>query len=176
MLGIKNYKLNIFEDTQALKKRYPILFEDLISKSVYTYYVQWHTDRNEWNTDGPIVLIIDNTQYEFTAHQLDYSLTINTINLSEKLDWYGSGDEMPLVWKKNAFEHTNTILNKKIENIFSLEFGKEPHFNLVGVEFELKETNDCLSLNNGLDCNEMRIFKTTPNEQLKRIKLNHNKN
>ena len=39
-------------------------------------------------------------------------MTINTIDLSKKLDWYGADDEIPLIWKEAPFEQFNVLKGK----------------------------------------------------------------
>ncbi|GAB1858416.1 hypothetical protein MHTCC0001_32530 [Flavobacteriaceae bacterium MHTCC 0001] len=100
-----------------------------------------------------------------------YSFTIDKIDMSMPLDWYGSGDKMPLEWRKNAFEHINSILKKPITKIYGLEFGQGANFEFVGFEFEFDETKHCLHLSNGLDCNIMKFHQTIPDEMFKRIEI-----
>lgn len=189
MLGIKNYRLDIFNSAEELTKAHPTTFSKLIGQSVEAYFVQWHTDRDEWNEDGPIILLINGLQFEFTANKLDYSMTINQIDLSKKLDWYGSGDEMPLAWKKNPFPELNSMLGRQIEEIFLLEYSMTSNitddltkkkffeaitpqeFLLVGIEFKLLGIERCLHLSNGLDCNEMKFYTTRTDIQNKRFKI-----
>lgn len=153
-----------------------------------SYYVQWETNEDAWNKDGPIILQIAQNQYEFTAYQLDeYSLTINTIDRTQKLDWYRSGDEMPLIWKKNPFEEINVVLDRKIEQIYLLEHSltsgivdddeklkffqqiTASDFFLVGIEFKINGFEKCLHLSNGLDCNEMKLYTTQVDHQNTRV-------
>ena len=118
MLGIENYALNYLHNCEEVLQFHKPIFKALIGKSIDAYFVQWELNRNEWNEDGPIIILIEGKQYEFTAYQLDYSLTRDKIKRTDKLDWYGSGDEMPLKWKKNAFENINSILHKPINKIY----------------------------------------------------------
>jgi len=171
MLGIKKYELNYLNNFEDVIRYHKQTFNDLIEKSINSYYVQWDINENNWNEDGPIVILIDGKQYEFTAFQLDYSLTINKINLSHKLDWYESGDDMSLEWKKEPFKPINSILNRQITKIYALEFGLGENFNIVGFEFEFEGTSDCLHISNRLDCNQIKLHKTLSNKQNKRIEI-----
>ncbi|CAL2104885.1 hypothetical protein T190115A13A_110021 [Tenacibaculum sp. 190524A02b] len=132
------------------------VFNQLIGKSIDSYFVQWRLDKNEWNEDTPIIALINGKQYEFTAYQLSYSFTIDKFKLTNKLNWYGAGDEMPLKWKKNAFENINSILHKPITKIYGLEYGYKSNFHLVGFEFEFDNSKNCLHISNGLDCNTIK--------------------
>lgn len=179
MLGISKYKPIFFRDSILFLNSHKETLMNLIGENISEYYVQWDTSQDEWNEDGPIILIVNDNQYEFTAYQLDmFSLTINKIDLNQKLDWYGSGDEIPLIWKKDAFENLNHILGKEIQSIHLLEYSltsnikndpdKKEFFNqispldffLVGIEFELNKIQDCLHLSNGLDCNTLKLYTT----------------
>ncbi|MEM9990186.1 MAG: hypothetical protein AAF738_00415 [Bacteroidota bacterium] len=66
----------------------------------------WDSTADKWLSDGPIVLAIDEIRYEFTTSKLNpFSLAINSFEMAEKLNWYGTSDEMPVHWKKNAKPH-----------------------------------------------------------------------
>lgn len=190
MLGIKEYKPNFSTTTSQFIDKHKDELQYLIGKQINSYYLQWETNGNAWNTDGPIILNIGTNQYEFTAFKLDeYSLTINEIKLSEKLDWYGAEDEMPLIWKKNPINEINILLNKEIEEIHLLEYSMtsdidknnekkkffkqmtHSDFFIVGIEFKLIGIENCLHLSNGLDCNEMKIHTTKPDVKNRKIKI-----
>ncbi|WP_162819922.1 hypothetical protein [Kordia sp. SMS9] len=184
MLGIPKYKPQYFSHAIPFLKKNKHFLLHVLDKKISNYYVQWNTEFNEWNADGPIILIIDEIQYEFTAVQLcDYSMTINKIDLSKKLDWYGAGDEMPLIWKESAFNHLNIIQGKTIRNIFLIEYNfvlensieneivNEKDYNLVGIEFEFHETDNCLSLTNGLDCNDINLSRIEESIMYRRIQI-----
>ncbi|MBQ4820977.1 hypothetical protein [Aquimarina sp. MMG016] len=171
MLGIEKYELNYLNSCDDVIKLHKQTFNALIGKSIDSYFVQWEKNENKWNEDGPIIILIDGKQYEFTAYQLEYSLTINKIDLSDPLDWYGSGDEMPLEWKKNTFKSINSILNKPITKIYGLEYGQEPNSHFVGFELEFDGINDCLHISNGLDCNTMKLHRTIADDRNKRIEI-----
>jgi len=170
MLGITKYQINLFDNALLFEEANKKALLETLGCCIDRYYVQWHTDRDEFNEDGPIILIINGNQYEFTAFQLDYSLTINKIDLSGKLDWYGSGAEMPLVWKKNAFNEINTILGKQIEEIYLLEHGFTD-WTLLGIEFEIKGLSNCLQLTNGLDCNNIVLKRLAEDDKNRRYKI-----
>jgi hypothetical protein len=171
MLGIEKYELNYLNSVDEVKKLHKKAFNELIGKSIDSYFVQWNQNEKDWNEDGPIILLIDKKQYEFTAYQLEYSLTIDKIDQTDKLDWYGTGDEMPLEWTKNPFENINSILNKPITKIFGLEYGQESSFHIVGFEFEFEGVSDRLHISNGLDCNTMKLYRTVPDDRNKRIEI-----
>jgi len=190
MLGIKGYKPNFSTNAYEFIDKHRTDLQNLIGRKMNCYYLQWETKENTWNEDGPIILEIDKVQYEFTAFKLDeFSLTINEINLSKRLDWYGAENEMPLIWKKNPFEEINICLDKKIEEIYILEhsmtsgiegdnekkkFFKQltnSEFFIVGIELKLEGIENCLQLSNGLDCNAIRIDTTIVDNKNRRIKF-----
>lgn len=190
MLGIKNYKPNYFTNAIAFLNAHKNKLLSIKGKRIDAYYLQWDLKEDEWNKDGPIILLIDEQQYEFTAFQLDqYSLTINQIDISNPLDWYGAGTEFPLEWRKNPMEEINKVLGKKIEEIYLLEYSmvaditnnedKKAFFQeltaadyfLVGIEFKLAALKNCLHLSNGLDCNELKIYTTQVDIKNRRVKI-----
>ena len=105
------------------------------------------------------------------------------------MDWYGAGEEMPLIWKENAIDDINVVLNRKIEEIYLLEHSltadivgdkkqkaffkrlTQTDFFIVGIEFKLAGIEKCLHLSNGLDCNEMKIYTTAMDIKNRRIKI-----
>lgn len=104
MLGIKNYTLNPLGEYKELDSQMKSQLIELIGQHINSYYLQWDSVKafkgqvdlpnSAWNEDGPIVLCIGDKQFEFTAYQLDYSLTINQIDLIKPLYWYD--DDSPL--------------------------------------------------------------------------------
>ncbi len=171
MLGIKKYKLNLIGTVESGQKVFEKYFYDLIGQAINSYFVQWNLNENEWNDDAPIILLIGGKQIELTSYQLDFSLTVDRINLTNKLNWYGEGNNLPLEWVKNPFQEINKILYKPIDKIFGIEFGEDENFNLVGFEFEFKGIKDCLCITNGLDCNIIKLHRSTTNKNNKRIQI-----
>lgn len=171
MLGIEKYELNYLDDIEEVKKQYGQTFNDLIGQPIDEYFVQWNLDEKNWNEDGPIILSIGGNQYEFTAYQLQYSLTINKIRLTDKLDWYGARNEMPLIWKRDIFENINSALHNPITKIYALEYGLGASFHLVGFEFEIEGLKDCLHISNGLDCNNIKLHNTETDVNNKRFQI-----
>ena len=155
----------------------------------------WDEKENEWFPDGPVILEIDNSQYEFTANKLDeFSLTINSINLDEKLDWYGMGQEIPLSWKENGKEELLESLDQPIEAVRILTYNyigeyiedkKSPQnvgrkhetgYMLHGIEFVLKkkylhDTSNHFTIFNALDQNGVTSTEAQQNDQIRRIKI-----
>ena len=186
MLGIPTYEPNFFDDANLFLKTQKDKFEKLIGKSISRFWVMWNEKENEWYPDGPVILEIDGDHYEFCAYQLDdFSFTLNTIDLRDKLDWYGMGDELPLSWKENGKQELRESLNRPISaiNILTYNFKSknvetgEPHetgFMMHGIEFELKKekgNTTYFSIFNGLDQNALSSEKVEQEDQIERIKI-----
>ena len=188
MLGIPNYKPNFHTTAKAFKLEFEEVLQQLIGKKIERFWLLWDIKENEWLKDGPVILEIDGSRFEFTVYQLEeFSLTINSFELTEKLDWYGSGAEMPLCWKENGKSELIKNLNKRIVAINLLtysfvselvESGKkhETGAMLTGIEFVLEKEKDSdtehfFSIYNGLDQNEIANIEIQQKDQIKRIKI-----
>lgn len=186
MLGITTYKPNFFDDANLFLNTHKDKFEKLIGKPISRFWVMWDEKENERNPYGPVILEIDNDNYEFCAYRLDdFSFTLNTIDLTEKLDWYGMGDEMPLSWKENGQQDLQESLNRSIAaiNILIYNFNStyvetgEPHetgFMMHGIEFEMENKSGkttYFSIFNALDQNGLSSQRIEQEDQIQRIKI-----
>ncbi len=188
MLGISTYNPKFHTSAESFKSEFNKTLTELIGKKIERFWVMWDIKDNEWLTDGPIVLEIDGKRFEFTAHQMDeFSLSINSFELTDKLDWYGMGKEMPLTWKENGKSELTKNLNKPIVGIniltynFVSEFvesGKKHETGdmLTGIEFILEKESDSdnenfFSIFNALDQNGMDKIEIQQENQIKRIKI-----
>ena len=182
MLGITSYKPKFHNNGDSFKNEFEKTLAKLIGKKIERYWLMWDLNQNEWLADGPVVIEINGQRFEFTAYQLDdFSLTINSFELSEKLDWYGSGDEMPLTWKENPKIELNKNLNKVVfeVNILTYDFyqnNNESEYLLIGIEFVLEKESESdnenfFSIYNGLDQNELNNKELRIENQIKRIKI-----
>ena len=188
MLGISTYKPKFHTTAESFKNEFNKTLSKLIGKGIERFWMMWNTKEDEWLTDGPIILEIDGKRFEFTAHQLDeFSLTINSFELTEKLDWYGMGNEMPLIWKENGKPELIRNLNKPIVDINLLTFNfvsesvesgrkHETGDMLTGIEFVLEKENESDKKNfftifNNLDQNGMDNIEIQQEDQIKRIKI-----
>lgn len=184
MFGITTYEPNFFDDANLFFKTQKDKLGKLIGKSISRFWIMWDEKENEWYPDGPVILEIDGNNYEFCAYQLDdFSFTLNTIDLAEKLDWYGMGDELPLNWKENGKKDLEVSLNRPISavNILTYNFKSknvetgEPHetgFMMHGIEFELENQNGAatyFSIFNALDQNGLSSKRVEQEDQIKRI-------
>lgn len=179
MLGIPTYRPRFHTDGNEFVMENESILSNLIGKRITKYWLMWDVLQDEWLADGPVVLEIENNRYEFTAYQLaEFSMTVNSFSLSDKLDWYDSGDEMPLVWNENAKPEWNNILNQSVKgiNVLSYDFLKENNeddFSLLGIEFILEHQSKGLnffSIFNGLDQNEIMNIRID-NSQVKRKQI-----
>jgi hypothetical protein len=188
MLGISTYKPKFHTSAESFQNEFGKILAGLIGKSIERFWIMWNTEENEWLTDGPVVLEIDGKRFEFTAYKLDeFSLTINSFELSEKLDWYGMGDEMPLVWRENGKPELVGNLKKQILGINILTYNfvsklvesGEKHETgqmLTGIEFVLEkefetDKENFFSIFNGLDQNSMDKIEIQQEDQFQRIKI-----
>ena len=188
MLGISTYKPKFHTTAESFKSECKLTLSELIGKRIERFWIMWDTKENEWLTDGPIVLDIEEKRFEFTAYQLDeFSLTINSFELTDKLDWYGMGNEMPLIWKENGNSDLTKNLNKVIIGINiltynflseSVETGEkyETGDMLTGIEFVLEKESESDNENfftifNNLDQNGIEKTEINHENQIKRIKI-----
>ena len=162
MLGIPGFHPKFFDDAQKFKQQHQDTLSNILGYPIQSYYVQWETDDDCWNADAPIILIIKAQQYEFCAFKgNEFHLSVNQIDRSLPLDWYGSNDEFPLIWKKNPFEEVNRLLDKKIEAIQIVEWQGL----LVGLQFFLATNPLPLCLLNALDENGIYIDQLPKEER-----------
>ncbi|AGC77866.1 hypothetical protein LX97_01958 [Nonlabens dokdonensis] len=188
MLGIPTYKPKFYNSAESFRIEFDKILFELIGKSIDRFWIMWNTKENEWLTDGPIVLEIEGKRFEFTAYKLDeFSLTINSFELTDKLDWYGLEKEMPLVWKKDGKSELTKNLNKPIIGINiltynflsqSVETGEKYETGdiLTGIEFVLEKESESdndnfFSIHNGLDQNALSTTEIQYQNQIKRIKI-----
>ncbi len=195
MLGVSNYEPSFFSDSNKFRVEFASRLRKIVGKNIKKFWVMWDKRENEFFPDGPIVLEIEGDQYEFCASELDkFSLTINNIDLNKNLNWYGMGDELPLIWKENGKEELKNYLNRQIEeiNILTYNFvtetisdikqheniGKKSNtgFMLHGIEFVLKEESQSdeknfFSVFNALDQNGITNIEISQNDQIRRIPI-----
>ena len=188
MLGISTYKPKFHTTAESVRSEFEQTLSELIGKRIERFWVMWDTKENEWLTDGPIILKIDGKRFEFTAYQLDeFSLTINSFELTDELNWYGMGSEMPLMWKENGNSELIKNLNKVIIGINiltynflseSVETGEkyETGDMLTGIEFILEKESESDNENfftifNNLDQNGIEKTEINHENQIKRIKI-----
>jgi len=183
MLGIPSYQPKFHSKGERFKKEFAQILSELIGKQIDRFWVMWDLKENKWLADGPVILEIGGNRFEFSAYELDeFSMTINSFELSEKLDWYGYGDEMPLIWKENGKSELRKNLNTIITeiNILTYDFYKEnkdSDYTLLGIEFVLEKKSESdienfFSIYNGLDQNALINTELQIENQIKRIKIN----
>jgi hypothetical protein len=195
MLGIPNYEPNFFDRTDIFIKVFGDQLAKTIGLTLEDYWLMWQTQENEWYNDGPVILKIANSQFEFTAYKLDeFSLTFDQIDLNKKLDWYGAGDDIPLTWKNKGNSDINKLIGRKITgiNIIAYNFistvvddkvnpeniGRidETGFMLHGIEFEFEKSgwldnNNFLQIFNALDANGMTTKEQKDDKQYQKINI-----
>jgi hypothetical protein len=197
MLGIPNYEPNFCDNTESFIKVFGENLLSTIGLTLDNYWLMWDTTENKWYNDGPVILKIADRQFEFTAYQLDeFSLTIDQIDLNEKLDWYGLGDDLPLIWKDKANSDINKLVGRKIKDIKIVAYNfistivedkvnpentgrmTETGFMLHGIEFEFKkngwlDNNNFLQIFNALDANGVTTKELKNDSQFQKININN---
>ena len=188
MLGISSYKPKFQTTAESFINEHQSELLKLIGKKITRFWIMWETNDDIWMNDAPIILEIENKRYEFTAYQLDeFSLTINSFELSEKLDWYGMGNEMPLEWRENGKQELIRNLNKPILDIRILTYNFISEFvesgekhetgnTLTGIEFVFKkdnklDTENYFSVYNALDQNGIEKIEIKQGNQIGRISI-----
>jgi hypothetical protein len=154
MLGIPGFKPHFYSDAKAFKTAHQDALKAAIGFPIQAYYLQWEMDDDTWNRDAPLIFIIREQQYEFCAYKMsDFHLSINQIDRNIPLNWYGSNDEFPLLWKKSPLDQLNPLLDKKIEKIRLVEWLGL----LVGIQFFLSTSPFPLCILNALDENSILL-------------------
>ena len=195
MLGIPDYEPNFFDCTEVFIKVFQDNLIKTIGLTIHDYWLMWETNQNEWYNDGPIILKIGDQQFEFTAYELDkFSLTFDKINLVKKLDWYGAGYEIPLIWRSKANSEINKLLNRKIIDINIITFNfkstivddktnprnigrqDETGFMLHGIEFTFEkngwlDNRNFLQIFNALDANGITTKALKKDKQFQKVNI-----
>ena len=188
MLGISTYQPKFYSNAEHFKNAFNKTLSALIGKSIERFWIMWDTKAGDWLADGPVILEIDGKRFEFTVYQLDeFSLTIDSFKLTDHLDWYGMGNEKPLIWKENGKPKMTKNLNKSIVDINiltynviseSIESGERQETGdmLTGIEFILEKESESdneniFSIYNGLDQNALSVTKIQHEGQIKRIQI-----
>ena len=188
MLGISSYNPKFHTTAESFIEEHKNVLLELIGKKINRFWIMWKTKDDIWMTDAPIVVDIENKRYEFTAYKLDeFSLTINSFELNEKLDWYGMGNEMPLEWRENGKPELIKNLNKPILDIRLLTFNfvsesvesgekYETGNMLTGIEFVFEkddklDTENYFSIYNALDQNGIEKIEIKQDDQIKRVSI-----
>lgn len=176
MLGISKYKPNFHTSAKEFKNEFEQILFGLIGKKIVRFWLMWDVKENEWLADGPVILEIDGKRFEFTVYQIaEFSLTISSFELSDKLDWYGSGNEIPLIWKENGNAELTKNLDKRIIGINILTYTMQTEL-LTGIEFVLEKESEFdkenfFSIYNGLDQNELEKIEIQHENRIRRIKI-----
>jgi hypothetical protein len=188
MLGILDYEPALFDTVETFINSHYDKLVKIIGLTLDDYWLMWDTRDNEWFSDGPVILKIDNTQFEFTAFQLQFGLTIDKIDLTNKLDWYGAGDELPLIWNNKSNKDIDSLLDRKIldiniithklmiDSINGKRVDVESEFMLHGIEFtfekkDIFDKNNYLQIFNALDENGLETLELEKSDQLQKVNI-----
>ncbi|MBD2767787.1 hypothetical protein IC235_07765 [Hymenobacter sp. BT664] len=165
MLGIPNYKPDFYNEAGLLIRDHKEVLSKLIDQRLNSYWLMWETKADKWWSEGPVILEIGSYHYELTAYKDLFGLTADRIDISQPLDWYGAGCEIPLKWKANCQEDINKLLGKKIEQINIL---LEYEILLYGIELVF-EPNDNLQIFNFGD--EIGISTEKLSSRITKVKI-----
>lgn len=195
MLGIPNYKPQYLINPETFYENFHTQLTRLIGKTIDRFWIMWDDRRNEWHPDGPIIIEIEGINFEFSANEcVEFSLTINDINLKEKLDWYDMGDELPLSWKENGNPELIKSLSRPIKEINILTYNPSSEINnynvdsdqvhmlygdgfvMHGIEFVLQKENhndikNFFSIYNVLDENGIENKEISGYEGIQKIQI-----
>ena len=189
------HNLHFFDNAERFVEAFQGSLSQIIGSKLEDYWLSWDIEADEWNNDMPVILKIAGTQFEFTVRNLDeLSLTFGQIDLSKKIDWYGSGDEFPLEWRNKSNEAVNKLIGRKIKNINIITYdfsstivhkkgGSQrsrpkpaPYFMLNGIEFEFEkngwfDNENFLQIFNALDENGLTTKKLKEGKEYRKIKI-----
>lgn len=186
MLGIESYNPHFYSNTSDIIVELGQELKKLIGKKILEVWTVYDINDNEWFADCPVVLNIEGIQLELCTTKLDeLSITFNTIDMSEELNWYDI-DDFKLEWRKECTPDLLLIKNKKVKNIELIEynFRTEAIFSkdnpksvgeqstcwiLNGLGFELED--GYFSVYNGLDENAISI-EPDLSENIRTFKIN----
>lgn len=185
MLGIPNYDPRFYSDTQEIVNELGKELIRFIGKSISCVWIVWNGKTNEVFKSCPVILIIEGNQLEICCYEIDQiSITINKIDMSQKLDWYGA-DDLTLYWKRDSILEQAFVRKRIVKNIelIECEYTTQKVLNrrvplliekqncnwlLNGVGFELED--GYFSVYNGLDENEISV-KPNPSGYTRTFKL-----
>lgn len=185
MLGMDSYNPHFYSESSDIMTELGQELKKLIGKEILDIWVVYDINNNEWFKDCPIVLNVDGIKVELCAIKIDeFAITFNTIEMSEKLNWYDI-DNFNLEWRKEPINDLLLVKNKKICNIELIEYNLETEITyskenpnqvgekhsawiLNGIGFEL--TDGYFSVFNSLDENEISI-KPDLSNNIRTIKL-----
>ena len=172
MFGIENYNPHFNSSTKEIVTKVGEELKKLIGKKITETWVVWETKNNKWFKDCPVVINIEGIQVEICTSKVEeLSITFNTIDMSNELNWYDI-DDFKLEWREGAFSELLLGKDKKINSVEIIEYkfqsevvfskdkpksqgDKNSAWVLNGIGFELD--NGYFSVYNGLDENEISI-------------------
>ncbi len=99
MFGIDSYNPTFYSNINDVISNVGNELKTLVGQNIQEVWIVWDNISHEWFQDCPVILKIGDKYMEFCATKLDeLSITFNTINLSERLNWYNI-DSFDLEWK-----------------------------------------------------------------------------
>ena len=194
MLAIPNYEPTFFDKADTFFQVFGDELSKIIGCTLEDYWLMWDKKDDVWFSDGPVILKIANRQFEFTAFDEEFSLTLNEIDLNQDLEWYGTEENNLLVWNSKSNADINNLIGRKItdiniiayNNISEVIFDKvnpenvgriiETGFILHGIEFEFEKShlfdnNNHLQIFNAINENGIRTTKQEVDKQYQKITI-----
>lgn len=147
MFGITNYKPTFYSSIDLFLAEQGLVLEKMIGEKITAIWTVHNTKTNEHWVDCPIVIQLNDNQFEFNA-LYDNSITItwNSIDLSKEINWFNSSD-LTLEWRMNKGQQSKNIIGQKINDIQVLELIDSGFLNGIYMRLE----NSYLTLFNNLD-------------------------
>jgi hypothetical protein len=157
MLGINGYSPMVFEDIDAFRATHGGDLKSLVGQQIQTTWAMWSRVDDEWFSDGPVILMVNNRQLELAAFQFGFAITTDAIDRSKPIRWYlgeeEADDGLGLYWRENAPHLLELSAGKTITAIELFEsrvtVGDAGWWNFDGVGFRLEQ--GYLAVYNNLD-------------------------
>jgi len=157
VLGISGYSPVFFEDIEAFRATHEGDLKSLIGQRIQTTWAMWSRVDDEWFSDGPVILMVNNRQLELAAFQFGFAITNDAIDRGKPIRWYlgeeEADDGFGLHWRENAPHFLESSAGKTITAIelFETRVTREDAewWNFYGVGFRLKQ--GYLAVYNNLD-------------------------
>ncbi len=172
--GIKNYQPQWSHSATELLEL--IAQIPLIGCQVQSLWSLWDEESDEWFSDAPVVICIQEKQLEFCANKLDeFSFSLDSIDLNVPVYWCGDEDpntkSFQWVQQKNlefrdlvgklitGIEIVESCMKKDMQTFLGLK-------SLILAGIALQFQDERLEILNGLDCNLLSRNQKT-DERLK---------
>jgi hypothetical protein len=184
MWGIKNYQPQWQDSTEELLELVAQI--PLIGCQIQALWSLWDEETDEWFSDAPVVICIQEKQLEFCANKLDeFSFSTDSINLSVPVYWCEDEedpDAKSFRWVQQRNPEFRGLVEELILGVEVMEsFIEKDMQNFLGLEslilsgIALQFQDERLEILNGLDCNLLsRSQKTDDTLKYTRVAMQCN--